>query len=221
MRNSILKKKSQTYPLTWDILGYIIEFIEIDHDKCRFLMTCKNISKKQFYFDEPHNNDKIMKSQWYDNFKQVVVGNKITKLPLTITHIYFSHIYISRIKYLPNNLPTTITHLIYGFAFKCEPNKGCSIRFAAEDLYFTKIFKNYIPSSVTHLTLNSTVFLNKKNCIPQSITHLTFGLFSHLQPFPDRISSVKELIIIGECDKKFLEIEKLDKKNINIIFRDS
>lgn len=220
MGNSILKKKQSVNSLSWDIWGHIIEFIERDQDKCKLLMTCKNISNKQSYFHEPIDNNKIMKSRWYDNFTQVVVGNKIDKLPVAITHLYFSHIYVSRLRYLPDNLPMTITHLIYGSTFKYENRGSILHKFRAEDLYFTKIFKNNIPSSVTHLTLNSCILLNKKYCIPKSITHLTLGLFSYVQPIADCVpSSLKELVIIGECDKEYLEINKLNR-NINVVFRD-
>ena len=73
MGNSILKKKPQTNPLTLDLWGHIMGFIERDQDKCHLLLTCKNISKIKFYFYEPIDNDKIMKSGWYDNFTQVVI----------------------------------------------------------------------------------------------------------------------------------------------------
>ena len=38
--------------LTIDVLGYLINFIKKDLDKCYFLMTCKRVSQCEFYFNE-------------------------------------------------------------------------------------------------------------------------------------------------------------------------
>ena len=57
----------------WDSWSYITNFIENDNDKCRLLMTCKQISFGRFYFNEQKSNNKIINLRWYDNFVNVII----------------------------------------------------------------------------------------------------------------------------------------------------
>jgi len=137
---------------------------------------------------------------------------------LFITHLYISDTFIRRGNRSINyHLPSTITHLFYGY----KENKFQPLHLlAAQTLYFTNIFKNYLPPSVTHLTLDGMIFLNKKNCIPSSVTHLTLEKTFRLQSLPGYVpSTLKELIVIGSCDDDnlILKIKKLPN-SIKVIY---
>lgn len=58
----------------WDIWSHIAKYIKKDKDKCRLMMTCKEISKNKFYFNEQILVKKIYNSRWFDNFVKIFVS---------------------------------------------------------------------------------------------------------------------------------------------------
>jgi len=54
--------------LTLDLWGYLSEFIQTNQDKCWLMMTCKEISKCQFYFNESIHHKKIIGLLWYNKY---------------------------------------------------------------------------------------------------------------------------------------------------------
>lgn len=172
----------------------IAHHIKSDKDKCHLMMTCKEISKCQFYFDEFIFARKIIGISWFDHFRSVVVED-IVELPKSIYRLGFWHNYKKSIKnmipltvkrvffdsgegpIIEECLPTSVTHLTIGEGFK-QPMKG------------------FIPTSVTHLTFKSFIFFSIDGCIPDSVTHLTVGSSFDLSKV-NNISSVKYLIFSG------------------------
>ena len=73
----------------WDVWSYITNFIEKDNDKCRLMMTCKEISKTRFYFYEMIDINKIINLEWFNNFANIIINDKFEKVPLFITHLTF------------------------------------------------------------------------------------------------------------------------------------
>ena len=95
----------------WDIWGHIAGFIELDIDRCRLMMTCKQISKTRFYFYEQININKIINLEWYDNFINVIVSDNCDKLPLCVTHLTFCSDFNQPII---DAFPSKVTHLTFG-----------------------------------------------------------------------------------------------------------
>jgi len=114
----------------WDIWNYITNFIERDNDKCRLMMTCKQISKKRFYFNEQKDINKILNLKWYDNFVNVIIHDDHDKLPLYITHLTFGRCFnrpiidafpssvmsgsVNASKHNRSCIPRSVTHLTFG-----------------------------------------------------------------------------------------------------------
>jgi len=141
--------------ITLDILGYIINFIETNKDKCYFLMTCKGISNTNFKFNEMINLKNIYgKTRWFDNFINVMMDEE-TKLkkyifPFHVTHLTFGFWYDQPIDGI---IPYGVTHLTFGCCFNQN-------------------IKDCLPDTVTHLTIGHAFSKPLINCIPLSITHL-------------------------------------------------
>lgn len=66
----------------------ITSHIESDKDKCYLMMTCKEISKCQFYFTNFIFARKIIEIPWYDHFMSVIVED-IIELPKSIYRLCF------------------------------------------------------------------------------------------------------------------------------------
>lgn len=161
----------------WEI---IIEFIELNEDKCRMLMTCKDIFKCQFYFKESvfiNSDIKIHKSQWYDHFTNVLCYSTDIALPKYTKKIYFHE---SFDKLINNDfIPSMVTHIDFNYIFN-HPINNC------------------IPSSVTHLSFGTIFDQPIENCLPRSITHLIFGYrFNH--PIKNNIPTSVTHLIFGNC----------------------
>ena len=77
----------------WDVWAHIENFIEKDKDRCRLMMTCKQISKNKFYFCEKIAIEKIKKSSWFNNFISVIISNKSEKISSNVTHLTFDDIF--------------------------------------------------------------------------------------------------------------------------------
>lgn len=75
--------------LSLDIWGYISEFIDNDKEKCKLMMTCKEISQCKFYFYEPIHINKIVKSKWYVHHVNLIVSDKKYVSHSSITHLTF------------------------------------------------------------------------------------------------------------------------------------
>jgi len=54
-------------------------FIKNDKVKCRLIMTSKEMGQCRFYFYEMINVKKIIESQWYDNFFNVIYDAEVYK----------------------------------------------------------------------------------------------------------------------------------------------
>jgi len=142
--------------LTFDVQEYLLTFIKSNKDKCRLMMTCKEISNRKFYFYETISVKKIIRSGWFDHFMSIYIDDRDLRvllmkdfIPSSVTEITFGWCLN---QYLENCIPSTVTHLNFN---------------GAQAYYVDK----YIPSSVTHLRISQ--FCN--NCfrnIPSSITHL-------------------------------------------------
>ena len=109
---------------------------------------------------------------------------------------------------MPNCIPNSVTHLIFGYYFN-QP-----------------LLPNIIPNNVTHLTFGEN--FNQQllpNCIPNSVTHLTFkfrfnqsllNITSNLDElylseiFIKQLShNFKKLYLINNDDEKYLFFENV------------
>lgn len=137
-----------------DICRDIVNIIKNDNDKCRLLMTCKEISKCNFYFNENINASEIINSQWFDRFTNVTINKKINKLPLNVTHLTFDA-YFNKV--IHDYISFTITHLrIYcniGFINRKLPISITDLYFSGSD---EKIMK-YLPSELIVLRFDTSI----------------------------------------------------------------
>ncbi len=154
----------------WEI---IIQFIVMNEDKCRMLMTCKDMTKCQFYFVETvcvNGDIKILKSQWYDYFTKVFCSNTNIALPKYTKHLTFCDFFNQSIN---NCIPSSIKYLTFGSTFNqsienCFPTSITHLTFG---FCFNHLIKNNIPTSVTHLIFEDE-FNQSLMDIPSSVTHL-------------------------------------------------
>ena len=157
----------------WEI---ILEFVETNEDKCRLLMTSKDMPKCEFYFYElvKMNDMEIRNSMWFDRFTKIICNNVNIRIPLYVTHIFFSDLFDELVG---NFIPSTVTHVVFGDFFN-QPVNGCiptSVTHLTFKSCFNQFIDNSIPPSVTHLIFGHRFNLPIKNNIPSSVTHLTFG----------------------------------------------
>src|SRR5690606_16716268 len=157
-----------------DVWGHIAGFIKTNNDKCRLMMTCTEISKCRFYFDEMITIKKIAGSRWFNNFIDVLVPDKTSILPLNIQYLTFGYNFNENID---DYIPLTVTHLTFGMFFN-QPIKNCipsSVTHLTFESYFDQCIENCIPSSVTHLNFDNKFNKPIENNIPSSVTHLKLG----------------------------------------------
>jgi len=138
-----------------DVLEYIIKNISNNGDKCKLMMTCKNISKCNFYFTELININKISGSTWFDRFINIFIKDDMCALPLFTKYLTFDTWFNQNIK---NKIPNSVTHIAFGEDFQ----------------YLTK---DYYCGSLTYMEYNDNKMAYFKDCIPSSVTHLTIGAF--------------------------------------------
>ena len=155
-----------------DVWSYITEFIGTNNDKFRLMMTCTEISKCRFYFNEMIAVEKIAGSRWFNNFVDILVFDNTSILPSFTQYLTFK-------TDLPinNYISSTVTHLTFGSSFNqsvknCIPSSVTHLTFG---FYFNQSIENSIPSSVTHLTFDNYFRQPIEKCIPPSVTHLKLG----------------------------------------------
>lgn len=175
----------------WEI---ILEFIEVNEDKCRLLMTCIDMLKCKFYFYESvrMNDKEIQNSMWFDRFTKIICNSVNVKIPLSVTHLFFSDLFNESVG---NFIPSTVTHIVFGDLFN-QPINGCiptSVTHLTFKSYFQQFINDSIPYSVTHLIFGHRFNLPIKNNIPSSVTHLTFGknFGQSLYDIPSSVSHLK------------------------------
>jgi len=157
----------------WDVWSYITNFIERDNDKCRLMMTCKQISQKRFYFNEQKDINKMINLEWYNNFINVITLNNHTKLPLFITHLTFGSRFNQPII---DAIPSSV---MSGSVNASKHNRSCiprSVTHLKFGQYFNQPINDAIPSSVTHLTFASRFNQPINDAIPSSVTHLKINI---------------------------------------------
>ena len=203
-----------------DVLECIIKAISDNKDKCNLMMTCKGISKCNFYFTELTTVDKISSSNWFDRFINIFIKDDICTLPLFVKYLTYDVWFNKDIK---DKIPNSVTHLAFGEDFEyltsnyycssltymeyignkiayfkdCIPSSVTHLTIGA---FFYSGFNDSIPSTVTHLTLNSSVYMPID--IPLSITHLTFGNEFNLSIKGRIPPSVIEIVFDGEMDTR-------------------
>src|SRR6266567_3325134 len=121
-----------------DIWGHIVQFIKQDKNKCYLMMTCKWISKCNFYFDDQIDIDKIIGSLWFDHFRSVIIKD-IVSLPPSIIHLTFSPDFNQPIN---GFIPSSVIELVFGSNFN-QPINGC-IPSAVECVFFGHNFNQSI-----------------------------------------------------------------------------
>ena len=225
--------------LSLDVWSHIAMFIVSNQDKCRLMMTCKNISKCNFYFDQPIYINKILRSQWFDYFRNVSNVFYADVLPKFVNKINFcsefngsiNNIIPSSVKQLifygndnvfcGNAIPTTVTHL---GLYRNNWEKGM------------RITVRHFPPSVTHLILNSLIYAENitarylkftkdfkekiKDAISEYTTYLTF-YESYNRYEKDCIPSwIKKVTIIGNPSKERIEyIQQFIPENCKLLIR--
>lgn len=202
-------------PMMIDVLKYIIKFVKNDKDKCRFIMTCKEISKYEFYFHDEIAAIQIINSQWFNKFTNVLAYD-LKILPSAITCLYLkeykSDIVIyddipSSVKYLKfgdfrssrfeGNIPSSVTHLTFFIGnppMKKIPLSITHLSLKGSYLVFPIFSKDFIPSSVTHLICDDYFFMLNLEIIPSSVTHLFFkGIenWHHPRDIPHFVTGVR------------------------------
>lgn len=101
--------------LTFDIWIHIMRFIEDDFNKFDLLMTCKDMSKCQFYFIQSHDIVKVFHSKWYNHFINIMISedNHLSFLHSIVTQLVIDNYYYRLIE-LEYKIPTSVTHLTFG-----------------------------------------------------------------------------------------------------------
>lgn len=208
--------------LTLDLLGYLTEFINDDADKFHFVMTCKEMSKCNYYFYGLADLDKIIYLEYFNNrftnifistsknidkispvVRKITFGRSFDKsleglIPSFITHIVIDDFFDQVIN---DSISSSVTHLAFGWDFPTKfatnniPEHNTSrIDHINLNTLFNKPIKDCIPSSVKHLSFGTTFSLPIDDIIPSSITHLSFGdnFFENINVIP---SSVYQLTL--------------------------
>jgi len=148
-----------------DIWGYISTFIDSNKDKCHMMMTCKELSLCDFYFDEMVLVANIIGCRWFNRCRNVMVISDLMDLPSFVTHLTLG----DDICYeFDLQIPSSVTHLQVNYWYNNMKNK---IPFSVTHLviYYNIDYENlFFPGSITHLTLYNAYNINIKK-ISQSI----------------------------------------------------
>jgi len=159
--------------LPLDIWSEVAKHIITNEDKCRLMLTCKEISNCVFYFEEVMNIKKIIKSHWFHHFINIVAFEEVDELPRMTKYLVLGDSYN---QYISRLIPQYVTHLTFSNYYD-YPIDGCipgSVTHLIFGTYFNQPINGSIPSSVTHLTFGNR-FNNIIKNLPNSIVHLTFG----------------------------------------------
>lgn len=201
------------------------------------MMTCKKISKCDFYFDESIKIEKILRSQWFDRFRNIKNVYYLNVLPKFVNKIEFSDDFRKPIK----KLPLSITHMTlndWNINFIRDPFPKGITHLIINNMDERTIY--YFPPLVTHLTVGNIIhyhniddeltlthlILNKnfnrniKNKIPKGIKYLT--LHEKFKKFKEKCipSTVKEVTIIGAPSKKRIKyIKQFIPKKCKLLVR--
>lgn len=202
---------------TLDVWSHIAIFIDSDKDKCHLMITCKKISKCNFYFNEIICIEKIIGTAWFDRFTNIETDD-LSILPRYLTHLKigtwtfsYAAIFGDVTNYDFNGkIPLTVTHLTFPDNFNqklddCIPSSVIYINFGFN---FDHPIKDRIPTSVTEITFGGRFnqMINKN--IPSSVTKLNFTkyhIFRH-SIFENLPSSIKKVTVTGT----FHELERRD-----------
>ena len=135
------------------------------------MMTCSEIYKCRFYFNEMIDIEKITGSRWFNNFVDILVLNYASVFPSNVQYLTFGENFNQPIK---KCIPSFVTHLTFGRYFNqsIENSIPSLVTHLNFDNYFNKSIENNIPPSVTHLKLGHNFKTYSENSIPSTVTHL-------------------------------------------------
>jgi len=182
--------------LSLDLWGYLSDFIKFNKDKCYLMMTCKGISKCNFYFTEIIDNRIIVKSIWYHHFVNVSIHSIHEEFPSLVRSVYLvPWLHITSLKEF---IPSTVTKL----SIDTEQLFNNSIPSSITDLYLggnfrkslSKSLSNRIPETVKKLTFDASFNQNIIGCIPSSVTELYFGYLFNQSIEGCLPTSIKKLV---------------------------
>jgi len=116
-------------------------------------MTCTDISKFKFYFNDLIEVDKIINSRWFNNFTNIQVATEINKLPESISHLTLGSQYRTSIKgFIPKTIKT--------ITFCWDGNLNFFHKTLLEtyiDIYLAGTsIDDFFPQSVTEIIINGT-----------------------------------------------------------------
>lgn len=171
-----------------DIWSHIATFIDSNKDRCRLLMTHKEILKANIYFDELINVEKIMRLVWFDRFRNISNVYYLNLLPKFVTKISFCPGFHEE---LTDKLPSTVTHITFPKMLK-KPSIGflspnithlilsqviCCHKMTARNLILNPDFDDFILDKISvyvrHLTLSANFNFYQKDCIPSWVENVT------------------------------------------------
>jgi len=159
--------------LIHDVWNYIIKFIKNDKTTCRLLLSCKEMSKCEFYFDKKIQIEKILHSDWFNHFTNVTLKDMKNKLPASVNKISFT----SCDEIIPGYIPGSITKI--NFSGMINKSIKDHIPNSIKDIYFGNSFNqpidDFIPISVNKIILSNSYNREIIGSIPPSVTHITFG----------------------------------------------
>ena len=216
-----------------DIWGCIILFMKGNNDKCKLLMTCKEISKCNVTFDDPINIEQIYKSRWFHYFTNVNNVTDILLLPKNIIKLGFSENFvnnlISRIpksviqltfsngNFIGDEFPETVTHLCFRHKKRIISignfPKSVSHLMVSEIIYCKNMVAN-------NLILNHDFCGELYNSVPRSVSSLT--LHEDFNNYVQNCipSTVKEVTIIGNPSEERLQyIQQFIPENCKLLIR--
>jgi len=183
--------------LSLDVWSHIAKFIKNNATKCRLLMTCKGISKFEFYFYGIEDIDKIDKSGWFDHFVNIWVDTEIKRLPLSIRKLSFGNSFNKPI----GMLPSTITKLTVGLIFdqqieECIPSSVTYLKFGCK--YFPHLMNNMSDMTYHYFFTMYQMTKSSRNIIPLSITKIKLEWYHYNIPWTAQKSHIIQAII--KCD---------------------
>jgi len=151
----------------------IAGFIEKDKDRCQLLMTCKEISKCDFYFYKFIFAKKIIEIPWFDHFVNVIVED-IVVLPRSVIGVCFWYNYKKSINGM---IPSTVKRVFFDddsgegpIIDECLPTSVTYLRFGEN---FNKPIDGKFIPSVTHIVFGIKYNQPLDN-LPPSLTHIKF-----------------------------------------------
>lgn len=158
-----------------DIAIIICNYLSDDKSKLLFLSTTKYLSsyKKFITYNDLHIFKKIRRLSYADSFTNLKIKtiSELKFLSSNVKKITFDDSFDEDIRGL---IPSTITHLTFGFKFNQYINRSKILIYTTDG--FENVIRDAIPSSVTHLIFGERFNQEIINSIPSSVTHLTLGI---------------------------------------------